>query len=291
VTRFAKILLLLSCVPAAAFAQTQPLETLHYRPSGKLIILDLTVNGKTHAWFCFDSGAYHSIIDPRLARELGLKTAGEGTLGGTGKGQVSYRRVGPITVGLGRLSIPVSDAWSTDMSGLPIAKDVRGIIGSDLLDRYVISIDPDTRVVSIFDPRTFVAPQQATALPIVVKNDRYFVRATLDVKPGVRTDNLYRIDTGSEDSFDDPSAALALHTHKTSLGNGFGANFEGVSGEFEAAHLGPYSWRDVWGPGGQSPAIGMEILRRFVVTFDVPHRYMYLNPNSALNDAIPAPSN
>jgi hypothetical protein len=45
-------------------------------------------------------------------------------------------------------------------------------------------------------------------------------------------------------------------------------------------------FRDFWGPGGNPPLIGMELLQRFVMTFDAPHGRIYLDP---IGDRLAAP--
>jgi hypothetical protein len=123
-----------------------------------------------------------------------------------------------------------------------------------------------------------------------VDNDKLFVDATLVVRPGYRVPRRLRIDTGSETSVNDDSVKESPTQRKTILGNGLGANFESISGVFDAVHLGPFTFRNVWGPGGSGSFIGMELLRRFVVTFDVPNRWLYLEPTNAIDEAVPAPS-
>jgi hypothetical protein len=63
-----------------------------------------------------------------------------------------------------------------------------------------------------------------------------------------------------------------------------------VSGIYDAVEFGPFRIDHVWVPGGDSPAIGMEMLRRFIVTFDVPHQRLYLRPTAARAEPVPPPS-
>lgn len=89
---------------------------------------------------------------------------------------------------------------------------------------------------------------------------------------------------------DDEIVGQARKIEATTLGNGLGANYQGVSGVFDAVRIGPYVLKSVWAPGGQLPAIGMEILRRFVITFDASRGVMYLEPTPALREPVPPPS-
>jgi hypothetical protein len=82
----------------------------------------------------------------------------------------------------------------------------------------------------------------------------------------------------------------SAEVRSTTLGNGFGQNYQGQSGIFQAVHVGPFSFQRVWGPAVPNPAIGMEVFRRFTVTFDAPHHLLYLLPNQHLNEPVPAPA-
>ncbi len=229
------------------------------------------------------------MVDPRLSNLLGLKPTGTGAIRGTGKGDVAMENLVPITVAIGDRSFVANDPWQIDLSHVPIAKDIRGLIGWDLLAAFVVRIDPRQQTLALFDPRGFV-PGPETAIPLIALDRRIFVDAALNVKPGLAVTHRLRVDTGSENSVNDEIVGKARETRHTVLGNGLGANFDALSGVYDAVHLGPYTWRNVWGPGGSQPAIGMEILRRFVVTFDVPHGRLYLRPTSALNEPVPGPS-
>lgn len=76
---------------------------------------------------------------------------------------------------------------------------------------------------------------------------------------------------------------------RTTLGNGLGTSYEGDSGVYDSVQIGPYILRNVWGPAGAVPIVGMEILRRFTLTFDAGHGELRLEPNAALRDPVPAP--
>lgn len=95
--------------------------------------------------------------------------------------------------------------------------------------------------------------------------------------------------TGSEDSVGDESVKNGRHVRETTLGHGLGTDYKALSGEFDAVHIGPFTVRNVWGPGTPNAEIGMEILRRFTVTFDTAHHVMYLQPNRHLADPVPSP--
>jgi hypothetical protein len=50
------------------------------------------------------------------------------------------------------------------------------------------------------------------------------------------------------------------------------------------------SIRYVWGPAGAVPIVGMEMMRRFTLTFDARRGLLYLEPNASFTEPVPAPS-
>jgi hypothetical protein len=270
-------------------AALTPVATVPARRDGKLLYLPVRVNGNGPFWFCFDSGAHHAIVDPFLVRRLHLGVAESGATSGTGKGEVPFRHVHPIALAIGAVKIDVADPWEVDLTPVPIPKWVHGLIGADLLESYVVEIDPDAPQLRLFDPKTFAPPRGAAALQLVVENHRFFLELTIDVNEHETVTRRVRIDTGSSDAVADESARRARQTRASTLGQGLGQNYESVSGLFTAVHLGPFTFRDVWGPAIEHSAIGMEMLRRFTTTFDAARRTIYLVPNEHLREPVPPP--
>jgi hypothetical protein len=266
-----------------------PVTAIDARREGRLLYLPVRVNGQGPFWFCFDSGAHHTVVDPVLVRRLHLGVTGSGTTGGTGRGGVPYRHLRPIELGVGGATIKVADPWEIDLSGVPFARWAQGLIGADLLESYAVEIDPDRPRFRLFDPKAFTPPHGATALPLIAENHRFFLKVTIDVNEKETVERRVRIDTGSSDAVADESAKRAPQTRVSTLGQGLGQNYQSVSGRFAAVHLGPFTFHDAWGPAAEHSAIGMEILRRFTITFDVPHGVIDLVPNEHLREPVPAP--
>lgn len=283
------ILFLLPLALAGCASAPRPLTTIAYRPDGKLGVVPVTVGGQRQ-WFMWDSGAPRLVIDPRLAAALGLVTRRTSNTTGTGQGAVAIAHVDPVPVEVGGVRYIADDPWVIDLSGLPTSKDVRGLIGADLWSRYAVRMDAQAHTLQLFAPGVYRPGHGEVALPLIVEKQKLYVDATLEVTPGRRVVHRLRIDTGSEDSVNDPLMAEGLETRKVTLGNGLGASYQAVSGRIAAVHLGPFTVRDVWGPGGSAPAIGMEMLRRFIVTFDAPAGKLYLRPTAALREPVPPPS-
>ena len=274
----------------SAMAEQTPVATIPYRLDGKLLQFRVSINGAPPEWFCLDSGAPHLVIDPRLAQALGLHVTERASITGTGAGSVAASRTGAVTMALGPIKLAVPVAWVIDLSGVPFNTENRGLIGYDLFAAYVVRIDPVHRTLVLLDPKTYEPEQEGTTLPLIVENGKLYVELGLDVNPTLHVRHKLRIDTGSEESVNDPIVAQARETRVTTLGQGLGQDFQSVSGVFEAVHIGPYTIAHVWGPGAPTPAVGMEVFRRFVTTFDAIHGTLHLTPTPALAEPVPPPA-
>jgi len=284
------ILLLVSALCGCAHETgEQPLAAIDYRPDGKLLMVETRINDGDPSWFIVDSGARHSIIDPRLQAVLGLATISTGATTGVGTGAVPIGHVGPVTMKIGGLTLAVPDPWVIDLAGVQVDPSVRGLVGAELFNMHLVRIDPARKRLEIFDGERHRHPRGAAFVPLTVEGDRLFIPVKLDVRPGLTEIVRVRIDTGSEDSVAHALAAQAQDRRSSRLGQGLGTSYEGWSGKFRSVALGPYVIRDVWGPAVEHPTIGMEILRRFRLTFDARHGRLYLEPNASLVDPVPGP--
>ena len=288
--RFVLAICPLLCSAATADGNSTPIAVLQYRLDNEhMIDLQVKINGES-AWFCLDSGDPHSIIDPRFAKRLKLPITNGGTITGTGKDPVSRGHTSPVTIQVGPAEIKVDEPWVVDLSSVPIAKDVEGLIGYELFDNFVVQIDPIAHELRLFDPQHFSPGRLGTSLPLIVENRKLYIEIGLDVKPGLSEVHRVRVDTGAEESVADAIVSQSLETRTTTLGNGLGGNFKATSGVFEAIHIGPYTIRHVWGPGAKQSTVGMEILRRFTSTFDAHRGIIQLIPNETLLEPVPEPA-
>jgi hypothetical protein len=263
---------------------------ISYRPVGKLIYLPVQVNGSGPLWFIFDTGAPNSIIDTAAAQTLHLRAISSGIIHGTGKGDVSANDAGEVQFTFGGFTTRVPHAKIVDLSKVPVPVKADGLIGAEFLEQYVLRIDPVAHTIAFYDPNTFTYRGKGKSLPLELTNSRLYVHVGLAAKPGELVQRKLRVDTGSEDSIDDDTVRNSSATQKTTLGNGLGTSYEDVSGVYDTVIIGPFAFHHVWGPAGAVPTIGMEMMRRFTLTFDAKRGLLYLEPNSSFNEPVPAPS-
>lgn len=253
------------------------------------MMVQVRINGSEPTWFVVDSGAPHTIFDPTFAQALGLKVESAPPTTGTGTGKVTKSVTGPATMTLNDVKVDLAEPWVIDLSNVPISKEAKGLVGAELFEKFVVKIDPLESAFTVFDPASFHYTGDGASLPLIVEGGKFFLEANLEVPVGKTTTHKLRIDTGAESSVNDEIVKQSAELRSSILGGGLGESFKSYSGVFTSVKIGPYVLNHVWGPGGSPPLIGMELLRRFIITFDAPHGRMYLEPTPALSEPVPTP--
>lgn len=266
-----------------------PLGIFPFQRDGQLILVEASIDESAPRLFVVDTGAPHTVFDPKFAQELGLKIESAPSVTGTGQGKVANAHARPVVMRLHGVKVDVPQPWVIDLSKVPIPSTAQGLVGAELFKSYVVRMDPLQSTFSVFDPATYRYTGDGASIPLLIENDKLFLEATLEVPAGQTVQHKLRIDTGSESSVNDEVVRQSAEVRTSTLGGGLGENFKSYSGVFSSVKIGPYTIKHVWGPGGPGPAIGMELLRRFIITFDAPHARLYLEPTPALNEPVPTP--
>jgi len=283
-SRFVLALLLLA-VPAHAAA---PARTVYFTTEDKLVFLEVRVNGSRPLTFILDSGAPHTVVDSTAAVNLGLSLLAPDHTTGAGKGSVSRLHTTPLDLAIGEVPLSVEDPWVIDLGQVGGIRHVDGLIGADLFERYVVTLDPVRQTLTMADPSTFKA--KGPPIPLIVDQDRLYVNMTLTLSNGVSETHRVRIDTGSADAVSDNLVRRSPEHRKATQGVGLGQSYVDESGVFESVRIGPHTIHRSWGASNDHPAAGMEIFRRFTSTFDASHGRLFLAPNRHFHEPVPAPA-
>ncbi|MFY9710527.1 MAG: hypothetical protein WAK88_10200 [Candidatus Cybelea sp.] len=150
-------------------------------------------------------------------------------------------------------------------------------------------IDPGAQTIGFCnEPPSPSGPSGAT-IPLIVTNDRFDINLRLTLPNGVSATHRVHVDTGSDDAVSDDLVRQSSTRRKSTQGVGLGTPYVDYSGLFASMGIGPYTITSVWGPSGNPPAVGMEILRRFILTFDARQGRLGLVPTVRLHDPVPSP--
>ncbi len=210
-------------------------------------------------------------------------------MGGAGHGTAPMLHAAPLTISVGDARLRVNDPWVIDLSHVGTSRHIDGLIGEDFFKAYVVRIDPVTQTVSFCDPKTFTRTSSGATVPLIVASDRLFIHMNLTLPNRLTATHRVRIDTGSDDAVSDDLVRQSSIRRKSLQGVGLGKAYVDYSGLFATVQIGPYRIHNVWGPSGSPPAVGMEILRRFILTFDVSRGRLTMEPTAHLDDPVPSP--
>jgi membrane-associated protease RseP (regulator of RpoE activity) len=173
------------------------------------------------------------------------------------------------------------------------------------LKNHVVTVDYENGKVAVFDPSNFRADPQAIRVPVNIRGRIPAVEASVKFAGRTATGE-FRIDTASgaaitlrypfaeQNSFPPPGAAT-----QSSQTAALGGSADWIKARATSVEIGPMrfdnpiveAYATNRGAGGGTVLAGMignEILRRFRVTFDCPHKQMFFEPNSMRNKPFEA---
>jgi predicted aspartyl protease len=104
-----------------------------------MIIVPVSINGSGPYDFLLDTGSAKTMVDQKLADQLGLQRAGEKTVVGTlASARMSVVHVNSLSVA--GATVPWGDIFSSDHPATVTSK-VRGVLGEDFLQNFDLLID------------------------------------------------------------------------------------------------------------------------------------------------------
>lgn len=269
------------------------------------IVLRGSIRGSHPVALILDSGASATALDASLVRRIGFPlgdiVASEG-LGATD----TVRLVEGVDIVLPGVAVTNLTVAAMRLDDLSAREGVAlgGILGYDFMSAFLLTIDYDRRVVTLRPPNEPFSDARATRLSIRAIDERPFVRATLDLPSGTAIDSILQLDTGTSGAFIINSPVvrdrdlLRVLQPKASRE---GASVVGrselryarvPSARFAGVRLGdPYvalssDPTGVFSRSDNAGIVGGEVLRRFVVTFDVRHGAVWLAPTSHVGDSF-----
>jgi PDZ domain-containing protein/aspartyl protease len=254
------------------------------------IYLQVKVNGKGPFLFIFDTGG-HDLLTPEGAKELAVHSEGDAPGSGAGEGVVEAGFARGVTFQIGELTLA-----NQNIGVLPFASkavegfEERGMLGFEVLRRFVTEIDYGAGTITFIDPAKFHPKDQGVAVPFVFSDHLPQVNGAFEGAPG-----RFNIDTGSRveltltKPFVDDAGLIAKHPKGVTAVDGWGVGGPSRSYVTRGTEftLGPVKIDDlVVGFSTQSKGafadptyqgnVGTALLKRFKVTFDYDHEVMYL---------------
>ncbi|MGA9185759.1 MAG: PDZ domain-containing protein [Candidatus Acidiferrales bacterium] len=259
-----------------------------------LVFLPVRVNVGQPSLFILDTDAPTSSIDPARAAELGLPV----------DSSVSPALHNAV-LNFPGLDVPLFSLPTTANPDFAsnVGRPYQGALGNDLLSRAVVEVDYSRKTVRIYDPATFTySSKHGVAFPIKFSGSLPLLRAKFQVPGHKKLEAAFNIDTALDASIVFSNRYAAPHkifsSHFKTIPAPAYDTYPGeaaVLGRATSFAVGKIERGDLvvsfsQGNAGAAadPAVAGSIgggyLRRFVVTFDFPHKQIFLAPTINFND-------
>lgn len=293
--------------PPVTWNRTPGVARLPFEYRARHLWVRASLDGGPLQDFILDTGASVTVLDSTWAASQGIRGEGRMQASGAGaSGGASFAHVKHLSIRGAPDDAPgaadgiaVDDLRVAVMSVNPVFepyfwRPLAGVIGYDVLSRFVVTIDYDRHVVELHDPATFRADGLGESLPLVLQGPIPAVMATLDGKHR----GLFRLDIGSSSTVDlhgpfveRNGLAKRLRHGVAVAGAGFGGTFESRLGRLRRMSIGPHAWRDpmvqlsfaregAFASEDFAGNIGNRVLERFRVTFDYDGHRLWLTPGA-----------
>jgi len=233
----------------ARFDAAAPPELAVARMTSGHLLVEPLLEGESLGAFVFDTGAGITVIDKKVADELGLEALGttvaEGVAGVTTS---AYRRgesfrLGPLTIAnplYGDIDLGFAQGGSP--------RKIAGIVGYDVLARCVVELEVGTPRIALHDPATYTLAKGQWQ-ELTLHANHACVRARYEGEH----EGLFRLDTGATDTvtFHAPTVRrFELLKDREVLANQSG----GVGGSASAPE-GVLKWFELAGHRFESPRV------------------------------------
>ncbi len=225
-----------------------PVADIPFDDDFGLVLFEVSIEGGEPLSFLLDTGFDVSILDAGVAKRLGLTVLDvrdEAQPGGSvemGSLAAVDLTIGTLTVGgVGLTTIPIAEA------GAFIGRDFHGILGHDVLERYVVDIDYPNRRLRFYDSEAWKHGGAGQILPVHIENGEVFVNAGIVMPRGRTVFGPFKVDTGSVDvaglnlNFVQDSALIGTDTEEMNVGGvAVGGSTEGRMFRAEAFVIGAH---------------------------------------------------
>ncbi|MBT6225265.1 MAG: PDZ domain-containing protein [Candidatus Scalindua sp.] len=280
------------------FIENECSENIPFQLIENNIFLPVNMNGKKRLWL-LDNGASMSVIDYDHASTIGLKP--EGRINGVGiekTFELSFVKLPPYRIEGLQLDTQTIFVFQ-GLSERFHAEEAVGILGYDFLSRFVTKIDYADRLISFYNPETFIYNGNGCVLDAPLKEKTFNLTGTVDRKYSGK----WRLDLGAFDiSFHFPFASnnglldrKGIDRISTGLG---GRHFERTL-QFKTIQLGELTVTNPLisvplekskGSNSSSESIGNignSLLRNFVIYLDYERQQVIIEKGENFNKSFP----
>ncbi|MBF9253611.1 aspartyl protease family protein [Pontibacter sp. 172403-2] len=270
-----------------------------------LIVIPVKINNSNSLNFILDTGVRSTLIT-RLyySDSLELNQTNRTQIRGLGSGYTieaiiskgNSLRLPHIKGENQEIYVLMEDVFnlSTRM-GMPI----HGIIGYDIFKNFIVKVNYSSKTLTLYRPDVRLKKKRkAEEYPLHIENDKAYIYANVRQHNGDTLQVKLVVDTGASHTLSlylptDERLELPPKTMEAFLGRGLSGDINGKIGRLAGFSMGRYelqnlpasypdeeSIRAALNIANRNGNLGSDILKRFTVVFDYPHKRLLLLPNN-----------
>lgn len=266
-----------------------------------LVFVRAKINGHP-GWFILDNASQGFTVDREYARQIALKSTSSGTARGGGANTIDVGVIHDIQISLPGLDLTHRSLVAIELKALEpsVGHEVDGIIGSRLFDDFVVDVDYEHRLLSIYSPKEYKPSEKAMPFSVCIDSHGFpFLEATIALPGTESIAGSFLIDGGANTYADVYKPFADAHRIPPSTmkllddpGTSTGGTTQSRDGRADRISIGQYFVKDVpltfaqdteglMASQDYAGLIGTEFLQRFTVVFDNPGKRLWLTPNSS----------
>lgn len=292
----------LPLAPAFVHSRNQPVAEVRFETAfGSIVFFSASVNSAGPLQFLLDTGGAGSSVDREVANKLGLKMErGQASVSGNAALEVGVIPSATVTVGQIQFQEQLVAAPLSPLEPI-FGRSLEGILGGNFMRKYVVELDYEKGVMRLYDPTGFQYEGRGVAFPFSLVQGIPFLNLQVSLPNGKTARGSFLVDTGGN---------MVTHVYREiaerdglldglvtleETGYGIGGATRRVAARGSVLFLGQYRFtrpivvftEDKAGLRANPASmglVGMEVLRRFKVTFDYSRSRMYLEPNRSFSE-------
>ena len=163
------------------------------------IFLRVRVNNSQPLLFGLDSGFEQTAVSAKQAKALNLVLYGDAQVAGGGENTEEFSFSKNVSFDLSGVKFKLKEigVLSLDFPSPVPGESIAGILGYDVISRFVVEIDFTNKVLSFYDPRAYRYRGRGDILPVKMIDNNPAIQATVSL-PGLRpVSGMFVIDTGA----------------------------------------------------------------------------------------------
>ena len=180
-----------------ALAQ-KPVASFPFEQFGDHSFIKVKVNNSEELDFIFDTGDGLTVLNIDRAKELGM-TSGANATTTSAEGTISGKLVKHNELTVGGAPVHNIKVYETSLNHLEISigRNIDGIIGYDILNNYVVSMNFDTKMIELYNPKNYKYNGSGKMMSINLTSFIPHIAGQVTLSNGEQLKGEFFIDTGN----------------------------------------------------------------------------------------------